>query len=358
MSPDFQVRIVTVLIYAGVMLGTFGLFVDLCSRLFGQYYPRTPAGSLLRVLFITLCSAMPVLPLLATIWFPGRAAELALRVAAVAGYGVFLHFLMPYRWGLRRVGAHDTGDRVRPLCAKVILRETTIAVPSLSREAPLTFLVLSDLHCNRPDKLTLLRDALGAMAEDPLPDGVLVLGDLTEKNEHLEPVLDLIAGLRSRHGTFLVRGNHELEDGRDALIPDLAAARGITLLSNARRVLPELDVCVLGVEGPWRKEPPPGDLTATGFTIGLTHSPDMVFSLARAGVAVAVAGHTHGGGIPIPLIGPLLVPVRSGRFLRRGLFRYRGLLLYITVGLGHFPGLRGRPGEIVRLRVVPAAATE
>ena len=55
--------------------------------------------------------------------------------------------------------------------------------------------------------------------------------------------------------------------------------------------------------------------------------------LEAAGCGAALAGHTHGGQVQAPLIGPLLLPVRH-RERYEGLHQVGGLWLYINRGLG------------------------
>ena len=64
------------------------------------------------------------------------------------------------------------------------------------------------------------------------------------------------------------------------------------------------------------------------------------------------AGHTHGGGLRLPWIGPLLVPNFYGRFLDRGWFARQDSKLRITPGIGCFPARKSNNGELLRLKLV------
>jgi predicted MPP superfamily phosphohydrolase len=120
------------------------------------------------------------------------------------------------------------------------------------------------------------------------------------------------------------------------------------LLSNRHIQIPQVGVTLIGLECPWRttsevQSPPPG------FSIGLTHTPDNILELARYGVDIAFAGHTHGGRLRLPLIGSLLVPCRLGRFLDAGWFVVGRTLLCVTRGIGYFPSKQRRPGELLKI---------
>ena len=45
-------------------------------------------------------------------------------------------------------------------------------------------------------------------------------------------------------------------------------------------------------------------------------------------------------------LGPLLVPSRFGRVFSEGWYRTGNTAMYLSRGIGYFPGRRGRVGEI------------
>ena len=102
---------------------------------------------------------------------------------------IVLHFLFPYRFGIRTI--HDkagvTGqERLAP---SIILRRVTVEekLPSQS-PGSLRCLVLSDLHCTWQFNLRKLRAALAALP-DMQYDMVFVLGDLGENPSLLPEVM-------------------------------------------------------------------------------------------------------------------------------------------------------------------------
>jgi len=64
------------------------------------------------------------------------------------------------------------------------------------------------------------------------------------------------------------------------------------------------------------------------------------------------AGLAVGGKLKLPLIGPLLVPSKFGRFFDHGWFFLGQSHIFVTKGVGYFPGVFGSQGEIVKLRLV------
>jgi len=179
---------------------------------------------------------------------------------------------------------------------------------------------------------------------------VFVLGDLGEREDLLPGVVQAVSAIPSRFGTFVVRGNHDCEGWRDQAIQELLARNRITLLASETLPLPGMNVALIGLEHPWCRSPLPRRPDA-GLIIGLSHTPDNIHLLRQLGAHVCVAGHTHGGALRLPLIGPLLVASRLGRFLNKGPFRLGDTLLYVTPGIGYFLGSPRNRGEILRLTI-------
>jgi predicted MPP superfamily phosphohydrolase len=96
-----------------------------------------------------------------------------------------------------------------------------------------------------------------------------------------------------------------------------------------------------------------------GARILLIHDPDVVREVAgltSTPPCLVIAGHTHGGQVRLPLVGPLHVGTHLGRRYARGLLDWRGVPLLITSGVGTsvIPARLGVPPEIVLLTLEPA----
>ena len=65
----------------------------------------------------------------------------------------------------------------------------------------------------------------------------------------------------------------------------------------------------------------------------LVHEPDFADRAARYPIDVQLSGHTHGGQIRLPVIGPLLLPI-LGRKYPMGLYGVRDTWVYPNRGLG------------------------
>ena len=335
----------------GILLGECAIVLDIGSRVFGAY-ARTAPGSAKRMALVVALSIALAAPVSVLAVHPeSTLVQWWVTVFGLLGAALFLHFLFPYRWGIRRVTGRGVTESCRQLTDRVVIRNVTIETKHLPPGMDeLTVLAMSDLHCNSAAQLDLISESLDRLADDEL-DLVLVLGDLGEKASLLPETIEVLSRLKSRYGTFCVRGNHDYEGGRATTIEELVEPTAITLLPNEVYPLPGLDAAIVGLEHPWSGEPLP-PTTDRHLTIGLTHTPDGITHFPRLGVTIGLAGHTHGGRLRLPLVGPILVPSKYGRFLDRGPFRFGDSLLFITSGFGYSPSSRS-PGELVQLPIRP-----
>lgn len=332
----------------GILLGAISLLLDSGNRLFGSYR-RTFWGAAIRIaLVVLLCTAL-LSPLVWLAINPSSgASRLFVYVFGSLGGVVFLHFLFPYRWGIKRVRLSESPISTRLLSPYFVLREQVLETPSLPEEAgELVILVLSDLHCNSRSKLAAIQTAFQQL-DDFEFDLVFLLGDFGENASILPEVVTALKQLHSRLGIYCVRGNHDFESGRERQLAELAAEHDVVLLSNKTVSIQEIGTELVGLEYPWTDEAAASS-TSHAFTIALTHTPDNIRRLGSLNTDFAFAGHTHGGKFRLPFVGSLLLPSRYGRFLDVGWFASGNVLMYVTPGVGYFPGAFGRPAEFFKL---------
>ena len=68
-------------------------------------------------------------------------------------------------------------------------------------------------------------------------------------------------------------------------------------------------------------------------SIVISHSPDFIDSMPKR-VDLALAGHTHGGQVVLPLLGPPKTASRLPRLYAGGLHDYEGIPLHVSRGVG------------------------
>jgi hypothetical protein len=171
------------------------------------------------------------------------------------------------------------------------------------------------------------------------PDLIALGGDYVTWRDraYIGPAADALASLSAPHGVFAVLGNHD--DERE--VPAALAKRGIEMLLDARTAITirHETVDLLGVRFWERRSDTVASLAGeTGrAAILLAHDPRRLPEAAAAGVSLVLAGHTHGGQVVLPLLGPIAArrfPVVAGvaREAHTSLFVSRGLgTVYVPV---------------------------
>jgi predicted MPP superfamily phosphohydrolase len=171
----------------------------------------------------------------------------------------------------------------------------------------------------------------------------------------LQPARDLLANLSAPLGVWIVRGNWEspnlAEEGRTFF-----HSMGARFLINSGAKVRE-DVWLAGLDDPASGEPHIGQALAgapaDSFKLVLMHAPDYFDEIAGR-FDLALAGHTHGGQIVLPVLGPLWLPDGGRRYLK-GWFTRNGSQLFVSRGIGtsRFPArLSARP-ELAIIDVRP-----
>jgi predicted MPP superfamily phosphohydrolase len=255
------------------------------------------------------------------------------------------------RHGLRaRLLARVPGNQ---LC-RLHLTQAALAMPGLDdRLAGLSISHWSDLHfCGRIDR-EYFREVV-ALANVSPPDILALTGDVCESLRYLDWVVELLSVAQARLGKYFVLGNHDLRT-RD--VPRLRAAlehAGFTDLGGRAALVDQGRVVLAGDERPWFAGEPqlPGGLPTRPqpLKVLLAHTPDRL-SWARArGFDLMLAGHTHGGQIRLPWIGPVLCPSRHGTKYASGFYHLPPTLLHVSRGTGSlFPLRLFCPPEITTL---------
>jgi len=196
------------------------------------------------------------------------------------------------------------------------------------------------------------------------PEIVVLTGDLVDRPPLIDWVPDTLGRLQARYGVYFIFGNHDLRVDWRRLRGVLEDC-GLVYLGGRWKVV-EIrgqPVLMAGNELPWFK--PAADLndcpprSEVSFRILLAHSPDQLPWARKGDGDLMLAGHTHGGQIRLPLIGPVFAPSRDGVRYASGLFHVPPTILNVSRGLSAQLPLRMHcTPEIIRLTLhVPPGAT-
>jgi uncharacterized protein len=210
---------------------------------------------------------------------------------------------------------------------------------------------LSDIHLNEFTEPFLLREAIDAINQAQ-PDLVLLTGDYVSA-QVLPPKQtvdaawqcgELLSGLQCKQ-RYAIFGNHDIWAGEQH-VGEALEFHGMTVLRNAYVPIERSGsrFWLAGLDDPCDGQPDP-DLAIPARiqnvdnepVVLMCHAPDYVDQLrmlpAGQAVSLVLSGHTHGGQMRLPVIGPLWLPP-GGRKYVEGLFTLGTTQLYVSRGIG------------------------
>jgi hypothetical protein len=232
---------------------------------------------------------------------------------------------------------------------------------------------LSDIHLDEFTEPFFLRDAVSRI-NSMNPDVVFLTGDYVTSG--IAPkkfaigaawqCANILNHLQCRQ-RYAILGNHDILVG-EKQVTEAFRANGMPVLKNgylpveragSRFWLAGLDDAMCGQPNPDAAIPASIRNIPNEPIVLLCHEPDYADQLlaqpAGRSVALMLSGHTHGGQIRLPLVGPLFLPGLGRKYLE-GWFRFGGLQLYVNRGLGTVgtPFRFDCPPEITLLTLRPA----
>lgn len=225
-----------------------------------------------------------------------------------------------------------------------------------SLAAPLKILHLSDIHFRGGEK------ALGVFFETlgrEVFDFVLISGDIFDCPAGASGAA-LFRKLQSRHGIFAVFGNHDYfnygfldlpahytpgqgkphEPQPVEIFEKALKDAGVRLLRNETVEIKagRTPILIHGLDDPitGRANVRQAMLNfdPAKLNILLTHSIDVFLDIGDDEVDLSFSGHSHGGQVCFPLIGPILTHTLLGRQYAQGIHILRGATCSISRGLG------------------------
>ena len=224
---------------------------------------------------------------------------------------------------------------------------------------PTRLLHISDLHVERPG----VREAqLLQLIECMQPDLILITGDYfntsyNRDRQTLEQVRALLGQLWVPYGVYATLGT-PVVDRREWAAP-LFDGLPITLLRDAWQTV-DLDkgrrLTLLGLDCTHDLPADADHLARLNATapnnapqVLLYHSPELMPQAVGHGIDLYLCGHTHGGQVRLPLIGPLLTSSQLGRRYVMGSYHEGRTHLYVSRGVG----LEGLSAPRVRFLAPP-----
>lgn len=237
------------------------------------------------------------------------------------------------------------------------LEVTRATVPVAGLPAALSGLrvgLITDLHRSRFVSHDDVARAVTSLMNEK-PDLIVLGGDYVTWGDraYVGPSAEALAPLAAPCGVFAILGNHD--DDHD--MPAALGRKGVQVLKDARTRLwiRNEPVDLLGIRF-WTKRL--GDIAALArdrapATILLAHDPRRFADAAGLNIPLVLSGHTHGGQVVLPGLGPVAArkfPVIEGMAQRD---RTR---IFVSRGVGtiYVPIRLNCPPEVAVLTLQPA----
>ena len=270
----------------------------------------------------------------------------------------------PLRWWWRRgilaagllgVMCISWGYFVEPFWPETT--HTRIESPVLPKgSGPVRIVHLTDMHCDAKPRL---EERLLALVAAEKPDLIVFTGDSVNSPEGLPLFRRTMTALAQIAPTFAVKGNW---DTHRMIALDRWGGTGVVELDGNTALLQvhgaPVRVCGVSYDHDGRAAAALARTSPAEFRIFLYHTPDLAEELVGLGANLCLAGHTHGGQIALPFLGPIITLTKTGRRYARGLHAVGTGWLYTSRGIGMEGGMMprvrflARP-EITVIDVVP-----
>jgi uncharacterized protein len=233
----------------------------------------------------------------------------------------------------------------------------TQRLPIVALKRPLRLTLLSDLHAGPFIPRSLIAQWV-QLALDTEPDVIVLAGDIFDQLffGNQGEIITTLSELRAPLGVYLVWGNHDYlrygaipppeqpESHRIQLyeLRDAFAAVEIQLLANRGALLRD-DIYLMGLD----------EFRIGAASVMVVHNPDAIPEIPGT-VDLVLSGHTHGGQVVLPGVGPLVTSSEYGTRFAQGWVE-APMPAYVTRGLGvtSLPVRFNCPPELTVFDLVP-----
>ena len=240
------------------------------------------------------------------------------------------------------------------------LTELNVDMDGLTADMPpIRVLHITDLHIER---LSQREENVLRIVKESKPDLIVITGDYVNLSYNQDPIThahvqQLLNQLSAPYGVYATLGSPPV-DLREEVIPIFADLPIRLLRHDCELISLEQgrELILLGMDCthhlPTDRQRLDSLMTEAPTHIPrifLYHSPELMPEAIQYGIDLYLCGHTHGGQVRLPFIGPLLTSSQLGRRYVMGLYTEGSTRLYVSRGIG----LEGLSAPRVRFLAPP-----
>lgn len=231
------------------------------------------------------------------------------------------------------------------------------------------FVQITDIHLMEYTEPWFLREAV-RITNQLAPELVLLTGDFISRGPATDKVAYRGAGIAAEileelkvPQRFAVLGNHDVAVGADHVIGPLESHGTPVLVDSYVPIQRGHDyIWLCGSDDAGTRDPDlnlaiPGGARAP--VILMCHEPDYADHVIHhprfPSIDLMLSGHSHGGQVRLPGIGPLILPPMGKKYIA-GHFQFEHMQLYVNRGLGTvgLPFRLNCPAEVAHITLVRA----
>ena len=207
----------------------------------------------------------------------------------------------------------------------------------------------SDLHYTR----VITQERVNAIVEEINlinPDIVVFTGDLVDTDKILTEddknfLIESLSNINSTYGKYAIYGNHDIANNSEN-ITDIYNKSDFKILDNNYDVIYSKNndkIFIGGLNSVNHRLENIDEVMSyydendnnNIYNIILLHEPDYADNIVNnySNINLILAGHSHGGQVRLPIIGPLYTPQNGHKYVK-GYYDINGTSLYVTSGIG------------------------
>jgi predicted MPP superfamily phosphohydrolase len=198
---------------------------------------------------------------------------------------------------------------------------------------------LTDIHHSQILGIDEVRRVV-RLAQQTKPDVFVLTGDYTTSyRRFIEPCAQALAPLNAPDGVWAVLGNHDHYTDPELTMRALERQHIAVLNNQNTKLRRGSDTIQLSGIDDWTWNATDWSKAFSGLnkkipTLLLSHQPSVLDFAQTQDVSLILSGHTHGGQIKIPFLGPPARFATKDLRFAQGLFRHDNVQLYVSSGTG------------------------